>query len=56
MKISEFRSLVASEEGLKKEMNIAQISEALSVINELTEGVLYCVIRLMKPIKPEVKV
>lgn len=48
MKITEFGRLVASEEGLSDEVNIAQISECLKVINKLTGGVLYSVIKLIK--------
>lgn len=41
MKINEFAKLVTQSEGLKKQVNIAQVMEILRVINKLTLGVFY---------------
>ena len=48
MLISNFARLVCKSEGLRKEVNIAQVSEILRVINRLTNGVLYNFIRKAK--------
>jgi len=45
MKINDFAVMVAKHEGNKKQVNIAQISEVLKVINALTGGVLYAIIK-----------
>ena len=45
MKITDFASEVALEEGKKKEVNIAQIKEILKVINCLLDGEFYKLIR-----------
>lgn len=45
MKITQFAVLVSHKEGLKKQMNIAQIKEVMAVINEYTRGLLYVIIR-----------
>lgn len=45
MKITEFARKVAKLEAGKSEVNIAQISEILNVINKLTDGLFYAVIR-----------
>ena len=45
MKIKAFALLVARDEGLKKQVNIAQISEILRVINKLFGGEFYKLIR-----------
>lgn len=48
MKITTFAKKIAQAEGLKKQVDIAQISEILRVVNVFTGGVLYAVIRLMR--------
>jgi len=45
MKISEFAVAVTKNEGLKKEVDIAQIKEVLRVINQLLDGELYKLIK-----------
>jgi len=45
MKITDFSVEVAEAEGLKTQVNIAQIKEILRVINQLTYGALYKLIR-----------
>ena len=45
MTIKEFRNEVAYVEGMKVEVNIAQISEILKVVNKLTGGTLYKTIK-----------
>ena len=45
MKISEFAVVVAVKEGKKRQVNIAQIKEVLSVINRLVKGALYKAIK-----------
>lgn len=47
MKVSKFSEVVAKHEGLKQSVNIAQIKEILSIVNKLTYGILYLVIRLI---------
>lgn len=47
MTVSRFALEVAKLEGKKKSLSIAQISEVLKIVNKLTGGVLYSVIRLM---------
>lgn len=48
MNINNFAVLVAENEGLKKQISIAQIKEVLKVINALLGGELY---RLIKKIE-----
>lgn len=45
MKVNEFNKLVSHLEGKKKQLSIAQISEVTKIINELTNGELYKMIR-----------
>jgi hypothetical protein len=45
MKISDFAREVTKLEGKKKQVNIAQIKEILKVINELTKGEFYKMVR-----------
>jgi hypothetical protein len=45
MRITDFAKKVTLGEGLKKQVNIAQILEILKVINKLLDGVLYMLIR-----------
>lgn len=47
MNLNQFAEKVSSKEGLKKQISIAQIKEVMSVINKLTGGVLYAVIKLL---------
>jgi uncharacterized protein (DUF2267 family) len=45
MRITDFAKKVSKQEGLKKQVNIAQIMEILRVINRLLDGELYKMIR-----------
>ena len=45
MKVNEFARLVTLIEGLKKELDIAQVKEVLRVVNDLLAGKLYKNIR-----------
>lgn len=45
MTIGEFAKKVTEVEGKKKQVNIAQIKETLKVVNALTDGALYKIIR-----------
>lgn len=45
MKINEFARLITEFEGKKKQISIAQVLEVLKVINKLTAGALYKLIR-----------
>ncbi len=45
MKINDFAVLVAKQEGRLKQVDIAQIKEILKVVNALTGGLLYILIR-----------
>jgi hypothetical protein len=47
MTINQFAVNVASREGKKKSISIAQIKEVLKVVNDLTCGELYKIIRRM---------
>lgn len=49
MKINQFAVKVSEHEGLKKQVNIAQIKEILKVINKLTNGAFYKLIRTWFP-------
>lgn len=48
MTIHEFSKLIAKKEGIKKQVNIAQIKEILNVINHETKGGLYTAIKMKK--------
>jgi len=45
MKVTLFSQQVAKDEGLKKQVNIAQIKEVMKVINVLLDKQLYKIIR-----------
>ena len=45
MKVNEFNKLLSQCEGKKKQLSIAQIAEVTKIINELTDGELYKMIR-----------
>ena len=45
MRITDFAKLVAMREGKKRQVNIAQISEILKIIDKLLGGCLYWIIR-----------
>lgn len=47
MRITKFAKIVAEKEGKKKSVDIAQISEILKIVNNLTYGILYALIRMM---------
>ena len=48
MSIHEFSKQIAEKEGLKEQINIAQVKEVLAVINRLIPGnIVYSVIRLL---------
>lgn len=47
MTINKFAEKVCSGEGKLKQVNIAQVKEILNVINKLTGGVLYGIIRIL---------
>ena len=48
MKVTEFAKLVTKHEGKKKELDIAQVKEVLRVVNDLTRGILYKIVKDMK--------
>ena len=48
MKITDFNKSIAKSEAGKTQVNIAQISEVSKVINKLTSGELYKLIRKIK--------
>ena len=48
MKITKFAKRVTRAEKGKKQIDIAQVMELLSKINNLTGGALYAIIKLMK--------
>ena len=45
MRITEFAKKIAGLEAGKKQVSIAQISEILTIVNALTKGFLYAIIR-----------
>jgi len=45
MKINELAKLITEFEGKKKQISIAQVLEVLKVMNKLTAGALYKLIR-----------
>lgn len=45
MKVTEFAKKISEQEGLKKGVDIAQISEVLKVVNGLLDGQLYSMIK-----------
>jgi len=45
MTINQFAILVTKAEGKKKQISIAQVSEVLRVVNDLTGGLLYLIIK-----------
>lgn len=47
MKITTLSELIAKREGGKKQISIAQIKEVLKIINELTDGEFYKMVRKM---------
>lgn len=47
MNMNKFAILVAKKEGLKKQVNIAQIKEVLKVVNNIMGGLLYRIIALL---------
>ena len=48
MNINNFARKVTMLEGGKKSISIAQVKEVLRIVNQMTGGVLYAVIKLMK--------
>lgn len=48
MTIAQFALLVTRQEGLKKQVNIAQVKEILKVVNAILNGKLYALIREAK--------
>jgi len=47
MNINKFALKITRLEGKKKQVDIAQVKEILAVINKLTGGVLYLLIKLL---------
>ena len=47
MTIHEFSKQVCKNEALKKQVDIGQVKELLKVINKLTYGILYSVIKAL---------
>lgn len=45
MTINDFATLVTKTEGKKKQITVAQVSEVLRIINDLTGGLLYLIIK-----------
>lgn len=48
MKITEFTKAITEHEGKKKNLDIAQIGEVIRLVNEMTGGELYKIIRKME--------
>lgn len=48
MSINTFATLVTKHEGLKKQVNIAQVKEVLRIVNLITVGALYKIIKGLK--------
>lgn len=47
MDLNNFAKQVTQNEGLKKQVNIAQVKEVLRVVNKLVAGMLYKLIRAL---------
>jgi hypothetical protein len=47
MKINDFAKFITEFEGKKKQVNIGQVLEVLKVINKLTAGAFYKLIRTL---------
>lgn len=47
MKVTDFAKLISKKEGKIKQVDIAQISEILAIIDRMTNGALYAIIRLI---------
>ena len=45
MNINQVAKIVTLKEGLKKQVSIAQVREILRIINQMTEGELYKLLR-----------
>jgi hypothetical protein len=48
MKITTFAKRITAVEGKKTQVNIAQVLEIVKIINTMTNGLFYIVIRWMK--------
>lgn len=48
MKITEFTKAITEHEGKKKNLDIAQISEVVRLVNEMTGGELYKMVKKME--------
>ena len=53
MRVTEFNRVVSQHEGKKEQISIAQIAEVCRVINFLTGGELYKLIRAQPPVQGE---
>ena len=53
MKITDFNRVVSQHEGRKEQISIAQIAEVCRVINYLTGGALYKLIRAQPPVQTQ---
>lgn len=47
MSITQFATKVTKLEGKRISISVAQVSECLKIVNKLTGGILYAVIRLL---------
>jgi hypothetical protein len=47
MKVTTFSEKVAEIEGGRKQISIAQIKEVLRIVNDLTNGLFYAIIKWM---------
>lgn len=45
MRVTDFARMVCNKEGKKVQVNIAQVMEILKIINKITNGLLYKIIR-----------
>lgn len=45
MKVTDFAERVSVEEGGKKSLSIGQIKEVLSIVDDMTNGLLYVIIK-----------
>jgi hypothetical protein len=48
MKISSFTNIVTESEGKKVQVSVAQVAEIMKLVNKLTDGELYRIIRSIK--------
>lgn len=55
MKVSKFNQIICSKEGGEKQVDIAQVSEIIKIANDITGGIIYTVIDILRDCECEGK-